>query len=82
MNYDDDAYVTENAALRGGLTPDAARWAITAYHSGNWHPLTWLSHMLDVQCFGLNPTFHHLTSVLLHALNSLVLFFLKLFGQA
>jgi len=72
--YDDPAYVTQNAHVTGGLTGDSVRWAFQSTNSSNWHPLTWLSHMADCQIFGLKPWGHHLTSVLLHALNAALLF--------
>ena len=74
INYDDPAYVTTNPMVTGGLSPAAARWAFTTFHEANWHPLTWLSHQLDVQLFGLAPRGHHLHSVLLHLANVLLLF--------
>ena len=61
VNFDDRGYVYENWHVRGGLTRAATAWAITAYYAGNWHPLTWLSHMLDCQIYGLKPGGHHLT---------------------
>ena len=70
--YDDRPYVTENPAVRAGLTLHGIRWAFSAFHSSNWHPLTWLSHMLDVELFGLAPGSHHLVSVGLHALDSVL----------
>ncbi|RLC13087.1 MAG: hypothetical protein DRI57_16915 [Deltaproteobacteria bacterium] len=76
VNFDDNAYIYENPYVRAGLTRESIAWAFTAAHSSNWHPLTWLSHMLDVQLYGLNPGQHHLTNVLLHILNTLLLFFL------
>ena len=72
--YDDPEYVVENLHVRAGLGLEGVRWAFTTGHSANWHPLTWLSHMLDCQLFGLNPGLHHLTSLLLHAANSVLLF--------
>jgi tetratricopeptide (TPR) repeat protein len=75
INYDDPAYITENGYVRSGLTLQGAVWAFSEFHSGNWHPLTWMSHMLDVQLFGLNPRGHHLVNVLFHLLNSLLLFY-------
>jgi len=74
IRYDDPDYVTENGPVLAGLTWDSAVWAFRASHSSNWHPLTWLSHMLDVQLFGLNATGHHLTSLLLHLANTSLLF--------
>lgn len=74
VNYDDDVYVTENPKVRAGLTVDGLRWAWTTSHAANWHPLTWISHMLDSEIFGLDPGGHHLTSLILHALNGVLLF--------
>jgi protein O-mannosyl-transferase len=74
VNYDDREYVSENARVRAGLTPDGAAWAMTSTFEGNWFPLTWLSHMLDCQVFGLDGGLHHLTNVLLHILSTLLLF--------
>ena len=73
VNLDDGDYVYENLHVRGGLSGEAAVWSITAFHAGNWHPLTWLSHMLDCQIFGLAPGGHHLTNVLLHAATAILL---------
>ncbi len=67
LRYDDAHYVTENGHVAAGLTADGVRWAFTNFQSGIWHPLTWLSHMLDVEAFGLRPGPHHLESVALHA---------------
>ncbi len=74
LAFDDDAYVTQNPLVTGGLTPRAALDAFTSFHAGNWHPLTWLSHMLDVSLFGLAPAGHHATSALLHAANAVLAF--------
>jgi cytochrome c-type biogenesis protein CcmH/NrfG len=74
VNYDDDRYVTENAHVRQGLTADTFKWALTATEQANWHPLTWMSHALDCSMFRLNPSGHHFSSVLLHALNAVLLF--------
>jgi tetratricopeptide (TPR) repeat protein len=76
VNYDDPAYVTENWHVRHGLTGPGFRWAFTSLAASNWHPLTWLSHMLDCQLYGLAPAGHHLTSLLLHAANAVLLFLL------
>jgi len=73
LNLDDDLYVTANPAVWGGLTLAGARWALTATHAGLWHPLTWLSHMLDVQLYGSNPAGHHATNLLLHVANVVLL---------
>ncbi len=73
-NYDDPKYVTDNPHVQRGLTLESLTWAGTATHASNWHPLTWISHMLDWSLFGDDPWGHHLTSVLLHLLNTLLLF--------
>ncbi|HUP25093.1 MAG TPA: tetratricopeptide repeat protein [Thermoanaerobaculia bacterium] len=65
--FDDPSYVTDNPRVLAGLTWEGARWAFGSVHAHNWHPLTWLSHMLDVELFGLDLGRHHLTSVALHA---------------
>lgn len=75
---DDRTYVTENVVVLGGLTWGGVKWAFTSIEASNWHPLTWLSHMLDVSLYGLNPHGHHLTNLLLHAVNVLLLFHLLL----
>ena len=75
VNYDDPAYVTKNQHVQQGLTLDGIRWAFTAKCCGNWHPLTMVSHMLDCQLFGAdNPGWHHLHNLLLHIVNTLLLF--------
>jgi len=74
VNYDDGIYVTENPNVKSGITAKSVLWALGAPHMGHWHPLTWLSHMLDCQLFGLNPTGHHITSLLFHIANMLLLF--------
>jgi len=74
VNYDDPEYVTDNPPVRAGLTWEGISWAFAHSHSSNWHPLTWISHMLDVEIYGLNPMGHHLSSVVLHILNTLLLF--------
>lgn len=76
VNYDDESYVTDNPRVKQGLTLETIRWALTAKEVSNWHPLTWMSHALDCQLFGLNPAGHHFTSVLLHVLNAVLLFLL------
>jgi len=73
-NFDDGVYVTENIHIRHGITIQAIRWAFTTGRAANWHPLTWMSHMLDVQLFGLKPRWHHLTNLLFHIANTLLLF--------
>ena len=74
ISYDDPVYVTDNAHVKAGLTWASARWAFQSTEASNWHPLTWLSHMTDVELFGLQPWGHHLTSLLMHALNAVLLF--------
>jgi len=74
LNYDDPLYVRENVEVLQGLTAHGFSWAFTTGHSSNWHPLTWLSHMLDIQMYGMRPEYHHLTNVLLHITNTLLLF--------
>jgi len=74
IDYDDNEYVTENPYVKAGLTGDSIIWAFTAGHSGNWHPLTWLSHMLDCELFGTNAGRHHLMSLLIHVINTVLLF--------
>ncbi|HOK07660.1 MAG TPA: tetratricopeptide repeat protein [Syntrophales bacterium] len=71
--YDDQLYVTDNRYVKGGLTPEGIRWAFTNGDVGHWHPLTWLSHMADVELFGLDPAFHHGMNLFLHLLNTLLL---------
>ena len=75
VSYDDPLYITENSHIQGGLTLGGFRWAFTTGYAANWHPLTWISHMLDVQLFGANPHVHHLTNLLFHLANTLLLFF-------
>jgi protein O-mannosyl-transferase len=74
INYDDPLYVSQNPHVRNGLTWAGTVWAFTGAHDANWIPLTWLSHMLDCQLFGLQAGLHHLTSVVLHALSTLLVF--------
>lgn len=75
LNFDDNLYVTANSHVKTGLSVKNIKWAFTNTEFSNWHPLTWLSHMLDCQLYGLNPKGHHLTSLILHIANSLLLFF-------
>jgi tetratricopeptide (TPR) repeat protein len=74
INYDDDVYVTDNFHVRPGLTWEGATWAVGSTEAGNWHPLTWFSHMLDCQMYGLRPWGHHLSNALLHTVNCFLLF--------
>jgi Flp pilus assembly protein TadD len=75
VSFDDRVFITENPHVKAGLTPDGLRWALTSTEQGTWHPLTWLSLMLDCQWFGLNAGPHHLMSVLLHAISTVLLFY-------
>lgn len=74
INFDDNHYITENGHVKAGLSWNTVKWAFVTYDAANWHPLTWLSHALDCQMFGLNPAGHHFIGVLLHALNVVLLF--------
>lgn len=74
VNYDDPQYVSENPHVVGGLSLGNVRWAFGSGYASNWHPLTWISHMLDVQVFGLQAGGHHLTNLLIHAVNAVMLF--------
>lgn len=76
VNYDDPDYVLQNNPVKSGLSLDGIVWAFTHFHAGNWHPVTWISHMLDCQIFGLNPGPQHWINVLLHAANAILLFLL------
>jgi tetratricopeptide (TPR) repeat protein len=76
INYDDNVYITDNPQVQEGITSKGIIWAFTTNHTGNWHPLTWISHMLDCTLYGPNPGGHHLTNVLLHMANALLLFVL------
>ena len=74
INFDDNEYVFKNAQVARGLTMEGIAWAFTHVYAANWHPLTWLSHMVDCQLYGLNPGGHHLTNVFLHAATAILLF--------
>ena len=76
INYDDDDYVYANATVCAGLTWAGFVWAFMGFHAVNWHPLTWLSHMLDCQLFGVDPGAHHLVNVLYHCANAVLLLWL------
>jgi len=80
VNYDDDRYVINNPHVRQGLTTDTFTWSLTATEQANWHPLTWMSHALDVSLFRLNPAGHHFTSILLHVVNVILLFLLLMWA--
>jgi tetratricopeptide (TPR) repeat protein len=74
VNYDDDKRVTENPNIKNGLNLESVIWAFTGPHFHMWHPLTSLSHLLDCELFGLDPTGHHLTSLLFHIASTVLLF--------
>ena len=74
VNFDDDRYITDNLHVRAGLSWKTVRWAFSSLEQANWHPLTWLSHALDCQLFRLNPAGHHYVNLLLHAVNTMLLF--------
>jgi tetratricopeptide (TPR) repeat protein len=74
IDLDDPDYVTRNPHVHAGITGESLRWAMTSFDAGNWHPLTWLSHMLDREWFGGEPRGHHATNVLFHALNAAMAF--------
>lgn len=74
IRFDDTAYVESNPHVESGLRLDNVRWALTGYEQSNWHPLTWISHMIDVEAFGFAPRGHHAVNLALHALNVLLLF--------
>ena len=74
INYDDNVYVTDNPYVQKGVTLESLGWAFTTTRAGNWHPLTWFSHILDYEMYDLNPQGHHLTNILLHTANMVLLF--------
>ncbi len=76
VNLDDVVYVTKNAHVQSGITPDSIRWAFSTTHAEFWHPLTWLSLMLDYELYGLNAGGYHVTNLLFHILSTLLLFWL------
>ena len=82
VNYDDEDYVTKNSHVASGLTGSNLLWAFTSVEAANWHPVTWLSHMGDVEIYGMNPRGHHLGNVIIHALSAslLLLLLLRLTG--
>jgi len=75
-NFDDDGYITGNAHVKNGLSWAGILWAFQTGYAANWHPLTWISHMMDCQLFGLDPSGHHLVNLLFHTANTLLLFIL------
>jgi tetratricopeptide (TPR) repeat protein len=76
VGFDDELYVTKNLHVQKGVSLEGIKWAFTTFHAANWHPLTWLSHMLDCELYGLNPAGHHWTNVVFHIANTILLFFI------
>ncbi|HVO64839.1 MAG TPA: hypothetical protein VMT12_00005, partial [Syntrophales bacterium] len=76
VNYDDYKYIVDNPHVKEGFDASTVAWAFTNYHVGHWHPLTWLSFILDYKLYGLNPSGYHLTNLFLHVINTLLLFLL------
>ena len=74
LYFDDNQYVTDNLNVKTGFTRESIVWAFTTSHAANWHPVTWLSHILDYQLYGLHPKGHLLTNLLIHIANALLLF--------
>jgi protein O-mannosyl-transferase len=83
VNFDDGGYIYENPRVVDGLTIDNIVWAFTTGHESNWHPVTWISHMIDCNIYGLDPGRHHATNLFIHICNALLLFLLlrKLTGE-
>ncbi|MGP8271620.1 MAG: tetratricopeptide repeat protein [Terracidiphilus sp.] len=79
LRVDDDYYILENRNVQQGLTIESIEWAFTSYYAGNWHPLTWISHMVDWSLYGKNPAGYHVTNLCLHAANAILLFLLLLY---
>ncbi len=78
ITLDDPTYVTSNEQVKQGLSLAGIKWAFTSVRGANWHPITWISHMLDYQLFGNNPMCHHLMNLLIHLANTLLLFLVLL----
>ncbi|MBN2307521.1 MAG: glycosyltransferase family 39 protein, partial [Candidatus Hydrogenedentes bacterium] len=74
VNFDDDVYVARNPQVLGGLRAEGVAWAFTTNHASNWHPLTWMSHMVDADLFGVQPAGPHVVNVLLHMANAVLLY--------
>ncbi len=83
INLDDNLYVYQNPVVASGLNSTSLKWAFTTFHSANWHPLTWISHMLDTSLFGMRPGAQHFVNVIFHAVNSILVFvvFARLTGD-
>jgi len=78
IDYDDKAFISQNWNIKSGLSKESVIWAFTTFYGGNWFPITWLSHTLDYQLYGLNPKGHHLTNLFFHIANALILFIVLL----
>ncbi len=76
LNFDDGTYIATNQHIKAGLTAQTVKWAFTTFEGAHYHPLTWLTHALDCQLFGMDPAAHHEVNVLLHAANAVLLFLL------
>lgn len=76
IDFDNSPYILKNGYVQNGVTWETVKWSFTTFHAGYWHPVTWLSHAMDCQFFGLNPVGHHYTNLLLHTLNAVLLFLL------
>jgi len=74
VTYDDELYITKNPYIKAGFTRESIVWAFTSGYAANWHPLTWLSHILDIELYGLNPMGHHWTNLQIHMINCILLF--------
>ncbi len=74
VNFDDNGYIYENPRVKTGVTPDNIAWAFTKLHESNWHPLTWISHMIDCEIYGMDPGRHHAANLFIHICNTLLLF--------
>ncbi|MCX6564465.1 MAG: tetratricopeptide repeat protein [Candidatus Aminicenantes bacterium] len=74
--YDDNEYITQNDHVLSGMTIANLKWALFHSYISNWHPITWLSHIVDIEIYGLNPGGHHLTSLIIHIINAILLFYL------
>src|SRR5271166_315249 len=76
INYDDADYITSNSHIQNGFTSETILWAFTSFYASNWHPLTWLLHAIDFQLYGNDPGGHHVTNILFHVANVVLLFLL------
>jgi len=79
LTYDDNYYVSQNQHVQHGLTAQSIAWAFTTFERSNWHPLAWISHMIDWSLYGNNPAGHHLTNVFIHSANAILLFLFLLY---